>query len=167
MSQDKAEVYAAAYEYTMGETLSVAGNIPENKRLRVLQPGKAHPLWHMGHLAIGFDSYVCGMALGKTPVLPADYYQKFKSTEEGGDPISTNAADYPSWDQLLADYEKSGKNCVAALRELDDTDLAGGPKGSPPEAFADFFEPISVAIGGMADHDAYHRGQIGLLAALD
>lgn len=167
MSQDKIEVYVAAYEYTIGETLDVAGSVPENKRFHVLQEGKAHPLWHMGHLAMCMDSFVYSMALGNTPELPKDYFLKFGASSEGGYPITTNVDDYPSWDQLVADYEKSGKNCIAALRTLDDSDLAGGAKGTPPEAFADFFATLSVTVGGMADHDAYHRGQMGLLAALD
>lgn len=167
MSQDKIEVYVAAYEYTMGETLDAAGSVPEDKRFHVAQEGKAHVLWHMGHLAMCLDSFVYSMALGNTIALPGDYFKKFGSSDEGGDPITTNPDDYPSWDQLLADYEKVGKNCIAGLLRLNDSDLAGGPKGSPPETFADFFNPLSVAVGGMADHDAYHRGQIGLLAALD
>lgn len=167
MSQVEIEVYVAAYEYAMGETLDMAGSVPENKRFHVVQEGKAHPLWHMGHLAMCMDSFVYSMALGNTPELPGHYFQKFGATEEDGDPITTNADDYPSWDQLVADYEKAGKNCITALRTLDDSDLAGGPKGTPLEAFADFFAVLSVVVGGMVDHDAYHRGQMGLLAALD
>lgn len=167
MSQDKIEVYVAAYEYALGETLEVLRGVPENKRFRVLQKGKAHPLWHVGHLAFSMDNDLYGVALGKTPELPGDYLEKFAAAEIGGGPITTNPDDYPSWDQLVAEYEKATKNCIAALRTVDDADLPGPSKGTPLEVWADFFAVLSVAVGGTADHDAYHRGQIGLLVALD
>ena len=61
----------------------------------------------------------------------------------------------------------TGNATVVAIRDLDDSDLAGGAKGKPPEAFGDFFKVLGDTLASMADHDAYHRGQLGLLAALD
>lgn len=167
MGKDRVELIATTYEGAIKATLDAAKAVPEGKRMKQLQVGKAHPLWLMGHLSISFDTIVCAMCFGVPPQLPGDYFKKFGPSQAGGDAVSSNAADYPSWDELVAAYEKAGKAAVAKIRALDDSDLPGGPKGTPPEAFKDFFKILGTTLGGMAQHDAYHRGQIGLLAALN
>ena len=165
MGKDRVELIAATYEGAMKATLDAAKAVAVEKRMKQGQEGKAHPLWLMGHLAASFDVILNVMTLGSAPLLPSNYFKKFGPSQAGGDPVSSNASDYPSWDEIVASYDKAGKAAIAKIRTLDDSDLPGGPKGSPPEAFKDFFKVRGQTLGAMAQHDAYHRGQIGMLAA--
>lgn len=167
MSKDRIEMLAASYEGTMKATLEAAGKLPAEKRMKQLQDGKAHPLWLMGHLAFAFDVITNTIALGGTPVLPGNYFQKFAPDFVGGEAVTGNADDYPAWDEVVANYEKAGRAVIAKLRELEDADLSGGPKGSPPPGNEDFFKVLGVMLGGMPLHDSYHRGQMNMVAALD
>jgi len=167
MANERIDMLATTYEGVINATLHAAGKIPAEKRMKQPQDGKAHPLWHMGHLAFAFDVITNTMALGGTPALPAPYSTKFAPAFVGGEAITGNADDYPGWDEVVANYEKAGNSVVANIRALQDADLEGGAKGSPPEAMAEFFKVLGVTLDGMASHDSYHRGQMNLVAALD
>ena len=167
MGKDRVEMLVASLEGTVKATLAAAGNVPEDKRLRQLQDGKAHPLWQVGHLAFALDMIVNTIALGGAPELPGEYVPKFAPDLAGGKPITGNAEDYPAWDEVVANYEKAAKTSAAKIRELDDSDLSGGIKGSAPEGLEEFFKILGVTLGSMAAHDSYHRGQMNLVAALD
>jgi hypothetical protein len=167
MAKDKVEMLAQAFESAVKATLETAGKVPAEKRYKQLQAGKAHPLWLLGHLAFSLDTIVNFMSLGGAPQLPPTYFQKFAPANAGGKPVSSEPGDYPDWDEVVANYEKVGKATAELVRKLDDADLPGGVKGNPPAAFAEFFKVLGNTLAGMAAHDSYHRGQIGLLAALD
>ncbi len=167
MANERIDMLVSTYEGLIKATIGAAEKIPAEKRMKQPQEGKGHPLWHMGHLAFAFDVITNTMALGGSPTLPPDYSKKFAPAFAGGEAITGSADDYPAWDDVIANYEKAGNAVVAKVRELQDADLAGGAKGSPPEEMADFFKVLGVTLGGMASHDSYHRGQMNLVAALD
>lgn len=167
MANDRVDMLATAYEAAIKSTLGDAAKIPAEKRMKQPQAGKGHPLWHLGHLTFAFDVITNVMALGGASIAPAVYSKRFAPAFVGGDAITSNADDYPDWDEVVSNYEKAGNAVVASIRELQDADLAGGPKGSPPEAMVDFFKVLGVTLASMASHDSYHRGQMNLVAALD
>jgi len=57
----------------------------------------------------------------------------------GGQAIRSDASSYPDWDDILAAYRKMGSEFVSGIRELDDGDLDGPPKGKVPEPLKDMF----------------------------
>ncbi len=167
MAKDQVEILAKTYEHATEETMKAIGNVAVEKRMKQLQAGKAHPVWILGHLAFATDLLVNTPCLGGSQDLPPTYMQKFAPAIMGGPPITGNVSDYPGWDELVANYEKVMKKAATGIRSLDDADLPGGAKGSIPPAFADFFKVLGGTLGHMADHDAYHRGQMAMIAALD
>lgn len=167
MANERVDMFASTFEALIKATLGAAENVPADKRMKQAQEGKAHPLWQIGHLAFAFDTILNTLALGGAPELPGDYTPKFAPDFAGGKPITGKADDYPSWDEVVANYEKAGKTTIAKIRELNDSDLTSGAKGSPPDAMVDFFKVLGVTLGSMAGHDSYHRGQLNLIAALD
>lgn len=167
MAKEKVEQLAASYEHALDETRKVLEKVTGDKRIKQVQPGKAHPTWLLGHLAFSTDTITNYMCLASAPQLPQTYMQKFAPAVMGGPPVTANASDYPSWDELAANYEKVMGKAIELIKALDDSELAGGAKTKTPPAYADFFKVLGGTLGHMADHDAYHRGQIGLLAALD
>lgn len=166
MSNTKAEVYAGLYEAAVKATVSAAEKVPESHRMRQVQDGKAHPVWLIGHLAHGLNLFVNQWALGGASCCPDEYAPMFAPGVAGGKPVSSNASDYPSWDELLENYKKAGAATVDLIRSLDDGELAGELKGPIPDAARGFFGNLEQTLLGMGTHDAYHRGQLGMIAAL-
>jgi hypothetical protein len=167
MAKDRVEQLAHTYQHALDETLKTLDKVPADKRFKQIKPGKAHPLWLLGHLAFSNDLIVNMLCLNSPSQLSPVYMQKFAPSILGGAAITPNAADYPAWDEILANYKKTASKSVELIRGLTDSDLTGGPKGKVPPEHADFFKVLGNTLGHMADHDAYHRGQIGLIAALD
>lgn len=167
MAKDRVEQLAKMFTHAIDESVKSIKNVPEGKRLKQLKAGKAHPLWLLGHLTFSMDTIVNFLCLGAAPQMPPTYMKMFAPSNAGGSAITGNAADYPSWDEVTANYEKVGRRMVELIRGLNDADLPGGPKGNVPPAFADFFKVLGDTLGHMADHDAYHRGQMNLIVALD
>lgn len=167
MAKEKSEMLALAFERAVEATLATAKKVPPERRVRQLKPGKSHPLWLLGHMTVAMDSYANAMALGGTPELPRAVFLKFAPDFDGGQPIRSSATDYPSWDEVLANYERFGRRAVERIRALDDAELDGPGKGLYPGPFNSYFAVLGRTLTDLVAHDAYHRGQIGLLAALD
>ena len=134
--------------------------------MRQLKDGKAHPLWLLGHLANSSHVTIHMWACGGAPLIPFEYNKMFSPDTFGGDPITAVPADYPAWDEVLANYEKVSETCLEELRGLSDDDLSGELPGKVPDSARDFLGNIESTLRIMAIHDAHHRGQISLLAAL-
>ena len=54
-----------------------------------------------------------------------------------------------------------------SIRELEDSELDGAPKGPVPEPLKDRFAVLGNSLVFLAMHNAYHTGQVNLLAALE
>lgn len=167
MSSAKAGVYADVFQSCVNATTRVAGEVPEAKRLHQAAAGRSHPLWLVGHLTMSMDMLVGNWILAKDMSMPPEWGQTFGPTQFGGKAITANAADYPTWDTIVAAYKKSGEKAVAAIRALSDDQLNGEALGGMPEQFKKQFGNCEASLRSMAMHDSHHRGQITLLAALD
>lgn len=167
MSNARTELYAEMLDATIKATATSAGSIPEDMRMSQAKDGKGHPLWFLGHMTFALNQIVHIFALGKEAVVPVEYAKSFQPKEAGGGPITGNAADYPGWDEVLANYKKAGEACVAGIKALQDDELSGDLRGEVPEALKSFFGNLEGTIGSMIGHDAYHRGQMTLLASLN
>jgi hypothetical protein len=166
MASLKAEVYADFLDQIVSATITAAKNVAEGNRLRVVQEGKAHPLWSMGHLANTNDRLLNQWCCEGASMIPESYGKLFSPDFAGGAPITTNADDYPSWDEVVEVYAKVSKACVEGIRTLDDSVLAGALRGSAPDALKEKFPSVEYTIRAITAHDAYHRGQMNAIAAL-
>lgn len=166
MGSVKAEVYADFFEQMINATIAAAENVPESHHFRVVQEGKAHPLWSIGHMANTNNRLVHQWCCGGESMLPENYSKRFSPDFAGGDPITANADDYPSWDEVVENYAKVSKACVQGIRGLDDAVLAGELRGDAPDRLKERFKSVEYTLRSMAGHDAYHRGQMNALAAL-
>jgi hypothetical protein len=165
MSKLKVEI-AHAFDAAVTATLETAGKVTPDKRLRQPRPGKAHPLWLLGHLTVVTDTYLNGMALGMKPELE-HLFARFAPSFAGGSPVSADGGEYPPWEELLGHYERCGRAGAAGIRKLDDGELGGKGKGDIPAEFDSYFAVLGRTLLALTEHDGYHRGQMGLLAALD
>ena len=148
------------------QTVATANGIPESHRFKQLAPGKATPTWLLGHLARSADRILIEWTLEHWSVVGERVGEKFAPAHAGGIAPTTNPDDYPQWDSILAMYETVMGNAVEGLAALADADLEKPlPAFLPPE-YRDRFPNIGAAIKMVISHDAYHRGQMGLLGKL-
>ena len=164
MSRTKIEVYEYLYEFAFVETKKAAAGVAPDKRLHQVKPGGAHPLWLLGHLTFSTDAIVNAILLGGEMTLPEQYQRVFAPALIGGDAIVPEAAAYPSWDDIAANYARVSATTLDLLKRVQDGDLPGGTKGTTPPGFADFFKSFEIVLRYMLQHDAYHRGQMMALA---
>jgi len=145
-------------------TVKACAACPEDKRLYQLADGKATPLWLLGHMANVANFVGITMGLGKDPVFPADWSAKFNPTEFGGGPITTDAANYPAWDDLVAKYTEVMTVLADGTAALEDSQLTGPALGTVPPPMAAMVPNLQAAIVMHVLHDPHHRGQLALLA---
>lgn len=167
MSNPRAEVYAEMLDLAVKTTATAAEGIAEDMRMSQVKEGKGHPLWFLGHSAFALNQIVNVWALGGEPVIPMEYGVSFQPKQAGGGPITTDASKYPAWNEVLENYKKAGAACVEGIKGLSDDELPGDLKGDVPEAFKNFFGNLDATLKSMIAHDAYHRGQMTLLASLN
>jgi hypothetical protein len=164
MSRAKIEVYEKLFATAFAATEKAAGDIAPENRLRQSKDGKAHPLWLLGHLTFATDAIVNSVVLGGETTLPKQYQKLFAPGMIGGADITTDASQYPAWDDIVEKYKAVTANTLALLKKAQDSDLPGGMKGQTPPGFEEFFKSFEGTLGYMLGHDSYHRGQMTLLA---
>ncbi len=167
MGNQRATSIAAMFEASLASTILEGKKIPEEQRMSQAEPGKAHPTWQMGHLCVVNANAVMGMCLGKTPTYPQTYGPLFAPAFLGGQPAQSDPSVYPDWDEIMETYKAIGKEAVAAIKALDDSELDGPPKGQVPPPLQDRLKDLGSGLVAFALHNAYHTGQMNLLAALD
>ena len=166
MSDPRAEIYADELQSCINATIKMADGIaPENRFLQA-KPGGGHPAWLIGHLANTLDTVVLPWALAAERLLPKGFGRRFAPQFVGGDPITANKDDYPTWDDILAEYKKVGAACVQGIRGLTAAELDGDLRGNAPDQFKEMLGNTQATVASMIRHDSHHRGQIALVAAL-
>lgn len=165
--EPKIELLVEQLTLCFEQTLKTASGVPEAARLVQLRPGKGHALWLLGHLANTANVVGIVWTLNGESVAPKGFRQKFAPDFGGGDPVTGNAADYPSWDEVVAVYEKAMTAANAGVKTLTEADLPKPLPGRIPDPLRQHFSSVGRALNILAMHDSYHRGQIGLLGALD
>lgn len=166
MGSAKADIYATIFEDTTKATANAAAKVPAEKRFKVIQEGKAHPLWLVGHLANTNNLLIHMWCCNGESLLPKGYGKIFAPDFAGGAPITSDAATYPAWDELLEQYKTVSAKCAEAIRGLDDASLAGELRGGAPDQMKQIFGNTEKTLRAITLHDAYHRGQFALIAAL-
>ncbi len=131
------------------------GLITDMKDQPLQQPtpnGGNHPLWVLGHITRAESDLLDGMILGQPNRFP-----ELECCAMGTDP-STDAADYPSMDELLAKFEEIRAATLAHLDTLTDEDL--DKKSHAPEEFGPFFGTVGACLAAMNTHCSFHAGQV-------
>ena len=167
MGKERVEVYSDLYKAGAKSTKDVAEKVPEDKRLHQIAEGKAHPLWHVGHLAQGHDLFINQWILGGDSVVSAEYAGIFAPGVMGGGTPTGNADDYPPWDEVMESYVKACTKTIELIEGLSDEELSGDLKGDVPEQARSFFGNLGESLMSMGLHETHHRGQIALIDALN
>lgn len=166
MSNTKIQLYTEMLESARKQTVQLAAGVPEGKRFKQLQEGKATPAWLVGHLANTINVLVVMFILEKESILSREEGHLFAPDFAGGKAPSENAEEYPAWDEIIAIYNRVFDAALEGLAALDDSALSNPLSSKMPDRLREWFSSVEVTLGFMISHDAYHRGQIGLLSKL-
>lgn len=164
MDNPRISVYSELLEIARRETSSAAGNVPVEKRLFQLREGKATPMWLIGHLANTVNTIILCWMLGGESQVDRSFRFAFAPDFAGGTPPSTDPALYPVWEEVLKRYEQIMQQAIDGVRLLPDSSLEEPLQGNVPDALRPFFPTVGAALARLIAHDAYHRGQMNLLA---
>ena len=132
------------------------GLLNDMKDAALTQPtpkGGNHPLWVLGHLTHSEAHLLDVFILGKENRFP-ELEEKFGM----GTQPTTNAADYPSFEELMQKNEQIRAAVIEHLSMLSDEDL-DKPTTAPEEQKA-FFGTVAAAFAAMITHYGFHTGQI-------
>jgi len=115
--------------------------------------GGCHTLWVLGHLAYIESLVIRRFMLGEGNPL-AEWEQVF----DGAD-VSREIADFPSFDDVLAQCRAVRESTVALVNSMseDDLDKQGA---NVPKGLEDTFATYRLCLQYVADHWYMHRGHL-------
>jgi len=117
--------------------------------------GGNHALWVLGHLAYIESSILHNFIHGKETCPLIDLKDKFDFKTEP----STDASDYPSFDDLMNNYDSAHTELLEYIDTITDEDL-DKPIESCPEEWESFFGTIGMCLGTICMHPCMHYGQL-------
>jgi hypothetical protein len=164
MSSVKVSVYATLLAKAREETLAAAAAVPEDRRLYQLGAGKATPLWLLGHLANTVNAVLRLWILERESLLDRAQSMCFAPDFAGGKAPTADPADYAPWEEVVALYDRVMADAIEGVAALEDALLPEPLPGRMPEPLRGFFSSVEFSLGRMVAHDAYHRGQLAMLA---
>ena len=164
MGQIKVNFLREQLDFARQETLATATGVSASAQLYQLGEGRPTALWLIGHLASTTNSLIMRWILRGENQVSKEFVKLFSPDFAGGDPPSTDASKYPSFEEVLKTYDQVMQTAIAGLAALDDEVLDQPIPVALPEIIRDKFPSIGATLQRAAQHDAYHRGQIGLLA---
>jgi uncharacterized damage-inducible protein DinB len=114
-------------------------------------PGASHSIWEIVLHTTVWARYMAKRVAGEPPHDPV----------EGNWP-AVEAVNEAAWDGAVADVMRAHRELVQALGTADERALDEVTDATPVDGFG---EPVTVARGvaGVAQHTAYHCGQIAVL----
>lgn len=124
----------------------------------LLQPtprGGNHPMWVVGHCAFA-EAGMLAMIVGEDNQL-----QHWSEAFGGGTEPTTNAGDYPPYDEVLAAFEEGRARTLEVLESMSDDDLAA-PCARVPKGHEDApnFQSRARMFSIVFLHQNAHLGQL-------
>ncbi len=113
-----------------------------------------HAWWIFGHMVLSVD--IARYLSGTAALTPKEWEPLF---DYGTFPAATGE-NYPSKEELAAQFNKNVDAVVEALKQMTDDQLSEEPAVKMPEALRDFFKTKGGIITGYAYHCMFHHGQI-------
>lgn len=110
-----------------------------------------HSIWEIARHVVAWRREVTARVRGKEPTPPDD-----------GDWPATGSGD-DAWNETKAALESSYRDLAAAVSALPDAGLER-PVGQSRDASLGAGVSVGIMLHGIVQHDAYHAGQMSLLA---
>ena len=115
--------------------------------------GGNHPLWVLGHLTYSEADLTSAFIMGEANPL-AEWKEIFG---QGSQPVA-DASRYPTFGEVLAQFEQTRSRTLKLVDSLSDDDLDKPSKA--PEEVRHYFGTIGQCLSGMLSHFTFHGGQV-------
>ncbi|MDZ4821638.1 MAG: DinB family protein, partial [Planctomycetota bacterium] len=138
-------------QLTAGGTENIASTMRESPLVQPTSKGGNHTLWCLGHLAFvegSFRQIVFGQP---NPV------EEWGALFAPGTTPTTDASDYPSFEEVLSTYLRLREENLKMLDELTDADLDKAPKFIPP-GFEEVMQTVGTTLLLLSLHNMVHYG---------
>jgi len=142
-------------EQTQGWVLPMFLDMKDAATTAPTPNGGNHPLWNLGHLAYSESLLINKYMLGNETHPLTEWGEIFGAGKEP----SANASDYPSFDAVVAGFEKTRARTLEVLDSLSDEDL-DRPSKAAPEGAGDFFATYGRCFFAVTHHFTFHGGQV-------
>ncbi len=142
-----------ALEFTEGGLLRIVADMRDKPLTQPTSFGGNHPLWVVGHLAYS-EGWSFNILYGEPN--PVEHWAGLFAP---GSQPTTNAADYPPFDEVLAKYRELRATNIARLMELGDAGLDAPPKNVPPP-FKDIMTSVGKTYLLLTLHQNVHYGEV-------
>lgn len=133
--------------------MALLDDIQDEPLVQPTPNGGNHPLWIIGHLALGESNLLDGFILGQ----PNRFPELEAMFGMGSTPV-VDADKYPSMEELYAKFEAIRAASLAHLDTLSEADL-DRPSHAPAE-FGEFFGTVGACYAAMSNHVSFHTGQV-------
>ena len=147
------EVLKLALENSRNWNMGLLNDMKDAALTQPTPKGGNHPLWVLGHLTHSEAHLLDVFILGQENRFP-ELAEKFGM---GTEP-TIDAADYPSFDELMEKNERIRAAVMEHLSTLSDDDL--DKSTNVPEEQKAFFGTVAAAFVAMTTHYGFHTGQI-------
>jgi len=142
-----------ALEFTEAGLTRLVSDMRDRPLTQPTSAGGNHPLWVLGHLAY-VEGAVANIAFGVPN--PVEHWEPLFGT---GSQPTTNAADYPSFDEVLTTFRELRAKNLKRLNEVGEAGLDAVPKNVP-----DMFKDVMTSVGKtyllIALHQNVHYGEV-------
>lgn len=141
-------------ELSNSMALSLLDDMSDAPLTQPTSKGGNHPLWVLGHLAYSEANIVSHIIGGEENPLV-----QWKETFGSGSEPTTDASDYPSWEEVRKAMEEVRARTIRLLDGLTDADLATPTKNCPPER-EQLLGTIGACLLVLVLHPTMHYGQV-------
>lgn len=145
----------SSLETSRGAVLGLIMDLKDDQLVEPTSKGGNHALWILGHLVYSESSVIHTILLGNESCPHADLQPLFG---HGSEP-STDASIYPSFDELLTQWEEVRAFTLATLDSFSDDDL-DKPAPGCPEEWESWFGTIGKVFTAKIIHPTMHYGQL-------
>ncbi len=147
------ELIRWSLEFTEAGLCRLVADLRDRPLIQPTSAGGNHPLWVLGHLAFVEGSAMSILFGDPNPV------ENWGPLFGPGCQPTTNAADYPSFDELLTTYRELRAKNIQRLMTLSEADLDAPPVFVPPE-FKDIMTSVGKTYLLLALHQNVHYGEV-------
>jgi len=147
------ELVRWALEMTRDGTTALVADMRETPLVQPTAAGGNHPLWVLGHLAIT-EGFMRQCLTGEAN--PVEHWAPLFAP---GSVPSTDASQYPSFDDVLATFRELRASNLELVEELGEEGLSS-PPASAPAGFESMMSTKGQTLLLTTLHNMVHYGQI-------
>ena len=149
------ELLADVYARNLGMLKMTLGDFSDAEMLVRPAPAANHAAWQLGHLIVAETNMTNMVTPGAIPDPPAGFKEKFSKATQKSD----NPTDFPTRQELLAQYEQTRAATIRWVKSLTPEDMAR----PGPERLRQLAPTVGHFALLVSEHVTMHIGQFQVI----